>query len=314
MNLPFALRIDGLTRRYRTGGWRLGLAPPALDAVSLTVAPGSLLAVVGPAGAGKSTLLRLLAGADRPTAGSFDHPGIEPCQIGALLQGDSLSTRHTLAENVAMPLRRLRPALDRATAARLASNALDLLHVSAHAKTLPQNAGASVCQRALVARALVAEPRLLLLDEPLAHQEETERAALAATLRQLHELLGTTTILATRSAAAALPLADAMAVLHEGRLVEAGSPQTLYEAPASARTAALLGPVNLLPGKILAVEDDIADISLDCGPTVQARMAGPSWPRRLPTWAAMRSMPCSLPCASPAPPRGCTRSSAAGQR
>jgi ABC-type Fe3+/spermidine/putrescine transport system ATPase subunit len=242
------------------------------------VAPASLLAIIGPEGAGKSILLRLLAGADRPTAGSFIHAGIAPRQIGALLQGDALSTRHTIAENVGSPLRRLRPELDRASRARLTSNALDLLQLSPYGKTLPQNAGPSVCQRARLARALVAEPRLLLLDEPFAHQEETDRAALAATLRQLHELLGTTTVLATRSAATALPLADAMAVLHEGRLVEYGSPQTLYDAPASARTAALLGPVNALPGTIIAVEDDIADIGLACGPAVQARLAEPLAP------------------------------------
>jgi ABC-type Fe3+/spermidine/putrescine transport system ATPase subunit len=267
------LRIDGLTRRTRTGTLRLRLGPPALDGVSLDVAAGGLLAVLGPAGAGKSVLLRLLAGAERPTAGSFSHPGIEPRQIGALLQGDALSTRHTIAENIGMPLRRLRPGLSRDAAARLVSNALDLLQLTPHAKTLPQNAGAALCQRALLARALVGEPRLLLLDEPFAHQEETDRAALAATLRQLHELLGTTTILATRSAAAALPLADALAVLHEGRLVESGSPQSLYERPASARTAALLGPVNALPGTIESIEDDIASVRLACGPVVEARLA-----------------------------------------
>jgi ABC-type Fe3+/spermidine/putrescine transport system ATPase subunit len=272
--LSFALRIDGLTRRIRRGPLGLGRGRAVLEGVSLEVAPGCLLAVVGAAGAGKSTLLRLLAGAERPTEGGFSHPGIEAHQLGTALQGDALSTRHSIAENVAAPLGRLRRGIDRASAKRLTANALDLLALTPFANTLPQNADAAIRQRALLARALVAEPRLLLLDEPF-HQEETDRASLAVTLRQLHELLGTTTILATRSAATALPLADAMAVLHEGRLVEAGSPQSLYEQPASVRTAALLGPVNTLPGTIYSVEDDIASVHLACGPVVEARLAQP---------------------------------------
>jgi ABC-type Fe3+/spermidine/putrescine transport system ATPase subunit len=272
MILPLALHIDGLTRRFRSGP--LGLRQTtALDAVSLAVAPSSLVAVIGPAGAGKSTLLRLLAGADRPSEGSFAHEGIAPGQIGALLQGDALSTSHTLAENIAMPLRRLRRGLDRKTQARLVATALDLLALTPLARRLPQNVDAATRQRALLARALVGEPRLLLLDDPFAHQEESDRAALAATVRQLHELLGTTTVLATRSAATALPLADEIAVLQGGRLVESGSPQTLYESPASASTAALLGPVNRLPGTIETVEDDTATIRLACGPVVEARLA-----------------------------------------
>lgn len=271
MDLPLALRIDGLTRRYRSGP--LGLAGiVALDAVSLEVETGSLLAVVGPSGAGKSTLLRLLAGAERPSAGAFANVGIAPGQIGALLQGDALSTRLTLAENIALPLRRLRGRLDRKSAARLTANALDLLSLTPLAKRLPQTVDAAARQRALLARALVAEPRLLLLDEPLAHQEDSDRAALAATVRHLHELLGTTTVLATRSAATALPLADRIAVLHGGRLAACGTPQALYESPDSARTASLLGPVNTLPGTIASVEEDIARISLVCGPMVEARL------------------------------------------
>jgi ABC-type Fe3+/spermidine/putrescine transport system ATPase subunit len=277
MLLPFALRIDGLTRRYRSSP--LGLTQTvALDAISLSVAPASLVAVIGPMGAGKSTLMRLLAGAERPSAGGFAYQGIAPDQLGVLLQEDALSTRQTLAENVALPLRRLRPGIDRKTATRLTATALDLLALTSLANRLPQTVSAAIRQRALLARALVAEPRLLLLDEPFAHQEESDRAALAATVRQLHELLGTTTVLATRSAATALPLADQLAVLHGGRLLESGSPQALYESPASPRTAALLGPVNALPGRIESVEDDIASIRLACGPVVEARLAAPLAP------------------------------------
>ena len=264
--MALALQIAGLTRRYRG---KTGIM--ALDAVSIDVEQGSLLAVIGAAGSGKSTLLRILAGLERATDGRFAHTGVDAGRIGTMLQSDVLSIRHTLAENVAAPLRRVRPVPQRGVAARLTAHALELFQLTPLARTFPQNTDAAIRQRALLARAFVAEPRLLLLDEPFSMQDENGRAALVHTVRQLHELLGTTTILATRSAAVALPLADRMAVLQYGRLTEAGSPQALYDSPGSARTASLLGPVNRLAGTVMLVEEDIAAVRLACGPVVEAR-------------------------------------------
>jgi ABC-type Fe3+/spermidine/putrescine transport system ATPase subunit len=268
-----ALQIAGLTREYRRQVWRSAGQRPALAPFSLEVEARQFVVVIGGPGSGKSTLLRLLAGADVPTAGSFAHPGIEARHIGSLLQDDALSWRHTIAENIEASLRRRRPDLDRRAAARLAAHALDLLQLTPLAREMPQNVGTAERQRALLARALAAEPKLLILDEPFSHQDDAGRNALARTLRDLHDMLGTTTILATRSSAAALPLADLLAVLHEGQLRETGDPSVLYEAPAHAGTAALLGPVNRLAGGIIELDDDIATVRLTCGPKVLARIA-----------------------------------------
>lgn len=270
--MPSALEIAGLTREHRRRGWRSGGQRPALAPFSLQIEARQLAVVIGGAGSGKSTLLRILAGVDVATAGSFAHPGIEARHIGSLLQDDTLSFRHTIAENIEASLRRRRPELDRRAAARLAAHALDLLHLTHVARDMPQNASAAIRQRALLARALAAEPKLLILDEPFSHQDESGRHALVRTLRDLHDTLGTTTLLATRNPAAALPLADLLAVLHEGQLKEAGNPQALYEAPAHAGTAALLGAVNRLSGGIIETDDDIASVRLTCGPKVLARI------------------------------------------
>ena len=263
--MALALQMVGLSRQYRA---RTRIM--ALDSVSLDVERAALLAVIGREGSGKSTLLRILAGVERPTGGRFSHPDIDARHVGTMLQGDVLSIRHTLAENVAAPLKRLRPALDRAVASRMTAHALDALQLTPLARHFPQNTDAAIRQRALLARALVAEPRLLLLDEPFSMQDENGQAALVHAVRQLHELLGTTTILTTRSAAVALPMADRLAVLQYGRLAKAGPPQALYDSPGSAHTAALLGPVNRLAGTIILVEDDVAAVRLACGPVVEA--------------------------------------------
>jgi putative spermidine/putrescine transport system ATP-binding protein len=267
--MPSAVQIAGLTRFHRGRSY-----PASLNAFSLDVPERHFVAVIGPAGAGKSTLLRILAGAERQSAGSVLHHGFASHQIGSLLQTDALSARQTVAENVASPLRRLRGNIDRKTAARLTANALELLQLSPVARHFPQNTDQATRLRTLLARAVVGEPKLLLLDEPFAHQDEEGSLALARTLRHVHELLGTTTILATRRAASALPLADMLALLWQGRLVEAGTPRAVYDSPGSAVSAGLIGPVNRLEGTVVAMSGDIAAIRLACGPVVEARMPG----------------------------------------
>jgi putative spermidine/putrescine transport system ATP-binding protein len=265
--MPSALKIAGLTRFHRGRNH-----PPSLSALNLDIQEGQLVGIIGPAGAGKSTLLRILAGAERPSAGSVSHPAIAAHQIGSLLPTDILSARLSIAENVASPLRRLRRSMDRQTAARLTANALDVLQLTPVASHFPQNTDPATRLRALLARAMVAEPKLLLLDEPFAYQDEEGAAAMAGTLRRVHELLGGTTILATRRVAPALPLADTLALLWRGRLVEAGTPRALYDSPGSAVSAGLTGPVNRLDGTVVAMTGDIAAIRLACGPVVEARM------------------------------------------
>ena len=262
------LTISGLTRKRG----RIAV----LDGLSLSAGPGLLTAILGPAGSGKSTLLRTLAGFER-ARGAIMFDGQDIARLpphrrgfGVVQQPDMLFAHMTLAENIAFPLR-LR-GLRRADLARLTAEALDLVELAGRGSLMPTEAGPALCQRAMLARAAVFGPRLLLLDEPLSEQDPTSRAASIASLRRLHDLLGMTTLLATRNGADALAVADRVAVLRGGALVQHGTPEEVFDQPRNPYVAALLGEQNRLPGTVEAVDEDIALVRLACGPLVEARL------------------------------------------
>ena len=167
----------------------------------LTVAPGSLTALLGAPGSGKSAVMRMLAGSG-PASGRVLALGQDVTRLDARRRGfgivgqpDALNERLTLAGNVALPLRdRNIPAAGRA---RLVAEALDQLGLTQAADLRPNQASRAERQRAVLARAIVFQPRVLLLDEPFSDQDLAGRAELAASLRRLHALLGATTLLAT---------------------------------------------------------------------------------------------------------------------
>jgi putative spermidine/putrescine transport system ATP-binding protein len=252
----------------------------AVSDISLTAQPGAVLALLGGAYAGKSTLLRLLANGAAPYAGLISHAGADLRRVpahrrgfGVVAQDDALFPRLTLAQNVAYPLR-LREIGRRARAAMVEA-ALDSVLLTG-ASRLPHQASAAERQRACIARATVFGPAVLLLDEPLSHQPAEQRPALLAALRRLHLMLGATTILGTRVAADAMALADRLAILDRGRLVQEDAPATLYDRPDSSVAALATGSANLLPGTVHAIDEDgLARIRLTCGPVVEG-LAGPN--------------------------------------
>ena len=249
----------------------------ALDAVSLEVAPGAFLGLLGPAGSGKSALLAALAGTATPTGQASLHGAdlLRPKPylrgLGVVQQHDALFPHLTLAENIAYPLR-LR-AVRASERARLVEAALELVQLE-NASRLPHRVTQAERQRAAWARATIFGPRLLLLDEPLSDQDVAGRAATLATLRRLHIMLGCITIMATRVAADAMALSDQVAVLHRGRIAQLAAPATLYDEPVSAEVARAGGEANLLPGVVHAIDEDgVARIGLACGPVVEAAAA-----------------------------------------
>lgn len=264
--LPPTLSISGLTRRRgRTA---------ILDGLNLSPAAGLLTAIVGPPGSGKSTLLRILAGFER-ARGAIMFEGRDIARLaphrrgfGVVQQPDMLFPHLSLADNVALPLRLRR--VGRAARARLTAEALDLWQLGQSARLRPGEAGPALCQRAMLARATVFAPRLLLLDEPFSHQDPQARTMLIATLKRVHALLGTTTLVATSQGIDALALADRVAVLRAGALEQHGTPEEVFDRPRNAYVAGLLGEHNQLAGVVEAAEDDIALVRLACGPLVEA--------------------------------------------
>jgi putative spermidine/putrescine transport system ATP-binding protein len=261
MSVPI-VRVSGLRKR------------PAVRDVSLQIEAGELLTLLGPSGSGKTTTLMLLAGFERPDAGEIEiegrpMAGVPPQRrgIGVVVQTGALFPHMTVAENVAFPLRAR--GVSRNERHERTGRVLAMLRLGGLEGRLPAQLSGGEPQLVALARALVFQPRLLLLDEPLGALEQPLRERMRHAIRDLRQRLGLTMLWATRDQAEALALSDRVAVLADGRVRQVGTPQELYEHPASAFVARCIGETNLLPGSVEAIEDDIARVRLAAGPIVE---------------------------------------------
>jgi ABC-type Fe3+/spermidine/putrescine transport system ATPase subunit len=268
---PSSLKISRLNRRF--GG------ADALLSLTFDFAPGRINGVVGESGCGKSVLMRILAGLDRPNSGSVELDGapitrasVRQRGLGIVQQPDQLFSHLTLAENVALPLRIRR--IKRPERERLVRDALDSVQIADAAGLLPAAAEPEQITRALIARATAFGPRVLLLDEPFGEDGGPGQAGLVATLRRIHGLLGTTTVLATRHAAPALALCDQLIVLRDGVREQAGPPEEIFNRPRNTYVASMFGEINRLEGVVEALEPDSVTVRLACGPVVEAARVG----------------------------------------
>ncbi|HEY3106018.1 MAG TPA: sulfate ABC transporter ATP-binding protein, partial [Gaiellaceae bacterium] len=210
----------------------------ALDNVSLAIASGSLTAVLGPSGSGKSTLLRIVAGLEAPDEGDVsihgeDATGIPPQQrgVGFVFQHYAAFKHMSVRENVAFALKiRKRP---KAEINERVGELLRLVQLEGIADRYPSQLSGGQRQRMALARALAAEPRVLLLDEPFGALDARVRKELRAWLRGLHEEVPVTTVLVTHDQEEAMEVADRVAVMNEGRIEQTGKPRDLYEHPAN---------------------------------------------------------------------------------
>jgi len=248
----------------------VSLARAGLHGLSFDLAAGQFLALLGP---GTSAVLALLAGLATPDSGEIrlggaDLAGVPPHRrgLGLVSARADLFAHLTLAENIALPLHARGLAARRRQVARL----LDLFRLRGAAALYPPALSPLETARAALARALAGAPLLLLLDDPW---DPLTAITLAADLARLREQLGFAAILATNDGPFARAWADEIAVLADGRLAQIGSPRTLYDRPVSAAVAAATGVVSCLPGRLRAIEDDLAVVELACGPVVEAMLA-----------------------------------------
>jgi len=253
------LRISGIVKSYG--------ATPVLHGIDLHVPAGSFTAILGPSGCGKTTLLRLIGGFDRPDAGCirlgdevlYEHGrsvSPERRRIGYVAQEGALFPHLTVAQNVEFGLRG-----DRKQKQSRVAELLNLVGLTdpALAQRSPHQLSGGQQQRVALARALAPSPRMILLDEPFASLDaslrESTRQAVAASLAAA----GATTILVTHDQAEALSLADQVAVMRQGRLVQVAAPSDLYRHPVDVETAASVGEAVILPA---TVRDGVADCAL----------------------------------------------------
>src|SRR3954454_13670216 len=232
----------------------------ALQDVTMLVPDGSLTALLGPSGGGKSTLLRVIAGLERPDRGHVVIDGADVTESPAQKRGVGFVFQHyaafkhmTVRENVSFALRvRKRPKSE--IQARV-DELLGLVQLAKLGDRYPSQLSGGQRQRMALARALAAEPRVLLLDEPFGALDARVREELRAWLARLHEEVEVTTIFVTHDQEEAMELADQIVLINDGRVEQAGTPADLYERPANEFVMNFIGPVTKLDGALIRPHD-----------------------------------------------------------
>jgi thiamine transport system ATP-binding protein len=239
------LQVTGLTVRFD--------GKAAVDAVDLALPAGSVTAVLGPSGCGKSTLLRAIAGLEQPASGTIAYAGQDLARVpthrrgfALMFQDGQLFPHQDVAANVGYPLRlRHVPAKQRASRV---SELLELVGLAGFGERSPATLSGGERQRVALARSLAVSPRLLLLDEPLSALDRRLRERLAADLHDILRQAGTTTLLVTHDHEEAFAVADRMAVMRQGRIVQVGGLDEVWAHPADAWSARFLGYAEVLEG------------------------------------------------------------------
>ena len=233
------LVLERLTRRF-------GSNPPAVDMLSLGLPRGALLALLGPSGCGKTTTLRLIAGLERADDGRVlvagrDVTALPPesRSMGVVFQSYALFPHMTAAGNVGFGLETRR--LSRAERQSRVTEALAMVGLADLADRKPRALSGGQQQRVALARALAIRPELLLLDEPLSALDAQLRDGVREEIRALQQRLGTTTVFVTHDQSEALAMADLVAVMNRGRLEQLGTPEDLFERPATPFVAGFVG-------------------------------------------------------------------------
>ena len=243
--------------RFRSISKRFGTFT-ALDAVSLNIYEHEFLALLGPSGCGKSTLLRILAGLETPTEGGVELAGTDITDVppyrrpvNMMFQNYALFPHLTVAGNIAFGLKQ--DGLGKAEIAARIDEMLALVRLPHHADRKPHQLSGGQRQRVALARSLAKHPKVLLLDEPLAALDRKLREETRFELVELQRRIGTTFVMVTHDQDEAMGLADRIAVMNHGRLVQVGTPAEIYERPASRYVADFVGDVNLIEGTVTAL-------------------------------------------------------------
>jgi putative spermidine/putrescine transport system ATP-binding protein len=256
---PAALRLAELTKIFG--------AERAVDRLSLSIEPGSMVALLGPSGCGKTTTLRMIAGLVEPNAGQIFLDGnpitrlpVHRRNIGMLFQNYALFPHMSVARNIAFGLEAR--GIGRSVIAERVAEVLQLVQLSGYEERLPSELSGGQQQRVALARAVVVEPALLLLDEPLGALDKGLRESMQVELRALQRRLGITTVFVTHDQDEALTMSDRIVIMREGRIEQVGEPAEVYRHPTSRFTASFLGASNFFRGRVTESAGGLLTIAL----------------------------------------------------
>ena len=259
---PVLLSARGLVKRY-------GAHAPVVAGVDFDVAERAFTTLLGPSGCGKTTILRMIGGFEKPTAGTLTLDGMllgdrppERRPVNTVFQSYALFPHMSVFDNVAFSLSLRSGTGDVAAKVR---RALDAVHMVEFSDRFPAQLSGGQQQRVAVARAMVAEPRLLLLDEPLSALDRAMRAHLQLELKDLQRRLGIAFVYVTHDQDEAFALSDTVMVMNAGRIVQAGAPETVYRYPADAFVAGFIGGASLVPGHVVGATPAGTTISTALG-------------------------------------------------
>jgi putative spermidine/putrescine transport system ATP-binding protein len=247
--------------------------------LDLDIYRGEFLTLLGPSGSGKTTTLMMLAGFETPTAGDVTLEGrsltrLPPHKrdIGMVFQNYALFPHMTVAENIAFPLS-VR-GLSRDETQQRIKRALGMVRLEGYEQRRPNQLSGGQQQRIALARALVFEPKLVLMDEPLGALDKQLREEMQLEIRHIHERLGVTVVYVTHDQAEALTMSDRIAVFHRGAVQQIDTPTALYERPRNAFVARFIGENNRLGGTLERIDDSACTVRLASGARIAARAVG----------------------------------------
>jgi sulfate transport system ATP-binding protein len=238
----------------------------ALNNINLEIKPNSLVALLGPSGSGKTTLLRAIAGLEPPDEGRIiingkdaTHLNVRKRNIGFVFQHYALFKHLTVRQNIAFGLKIRKASPDYIQ--KRVGNLLDLIQLQGLGDRYPAQLSGGQRQRVALARALAVEPEVLLLDEPFGALDAKVRKELRAWLRQLHEEVHVTSVFVTHDQEEAMEVADEIVIFNEGKIEQVGTPEQVYDNPASPFVMSFIGRVNVLPPTSAALFDQVEGVN-----------------------------------------------------
>ena len=244
--------FEGVSKRYGSVA--------AVDDVSFTIEPGTLVTLLGPSGCGKTTTLRMAAGLETATSGRIriggedvTHRAASERNVSLVFQSYALFPHMSVLDNVCYGP--ISAKVDKARARELAHAKLEMLGLAGLEARLPSELSGGQQQRVAVARALVLEPAVLLFDEPLSNLDAKLRRRVRQEIRELQQSLQLTVLYVTHDQSEALAVSDQIIVMDQGRIAQQGTPQALYRSPASHFLADFIGDANLVEGELVGRDD-----------------------------------------------------------